>query len=320
MDRSTWDRLECCSFSALADVLGHFVPCSDGMRLSRLGITHSDSHLVFVPERMLVVETDISIGSEIRAKRTLRTPVTTRLGDLASLLEQNLEDYPLDGCPAFVRDGCRWFLGDPSAQEALTPSQGKAKGMFASFSDVLTNGSSKRKSIGGTPDKADKGKRRRLSFSCRSPDPKPAGGMELCGDEFVGDLHAEHPEAPRELPPHFLCPITFDVMQDPVVVAGSGNTYDRKSIQRHLAIKASDPLTNVELHQPGDRRLVPNNALRSQIGETIAGQVDLRIAACFRVRDNFSEANSWGFLSRCTSLLSGAAKPPSSQGVWEEGC
>ena len=36
--------------------------------------------------------------------------------------------------------------------------------------------------------------------------------------------------------PHrqFLCPISMDIMQDPVVVGGSGNTYDRKSIEKHF--------------------------------------------------------------------------------------
>lgn len=32
----------------------------------------------------------------------------------------------------------------------------------------------------------------------------------------------------------FLCPISMDIMLDPVVVGGSGNTYDRKSIEKHF--------------------------------------------------------------------------------------
>ena len=63
----------------------------------------------------------------------------------------------------------------------------------------------------------------------------------------------------------FLCPISMDIMQDPVVVGGSGNTYDRKSIEKHFQHCHRDPLNNMELRRPQDRKLIPNNQLRSQI-------------------------------------------------------
>lgn len=65
----------------------------------------------------------------------------------------------------------------------------------------------------------------------------------------------------------------MDIMQDPVVVGGSGNTYDRKSIEKHFQHCHRDPLNNMELRRPQDRRLIPNNQLRSQI-RTWAGTTD----------------------------------------------
>ena len=53
----------------------------------------------------------------------------------------------------------------------------------------------------------------------------------------------------------FLCPISMQIMQDPVIVTGSGNTYDRKSIERHFQHFYRDPLNNTELRRPADRNL-----------------------------------------------------------------
>ena len=47
----------------------------------------------------------------------------------------------------------------------------------------------------------------------------------------------------------------MQIMQDPVIVTGSGNTYDRKSIERHFQHYYRDPLNNIELRRPADRRL-----------------------------------------------------------------
>jgi hypothetical protein len=105
------------------------------------------------------------------------------------------------------------------------------------------------------------------------------GHIDAANDEFIGDLHAQHPAHRQEMPKHFLCPISYDVMRDPVLVTGSGNTYDRKSIERHFQIRHTDPLTNVELRRSSERKLVDNNALRSQIREAERDQVDLRLVA-----------------------------------------
>mmetsp|Transcript_62685 Transcript_62685/g.158309 ORF Transcript_62685/g.158309 Transcript_62685/m.158309 type:complete len:121 (-) Transcript_62685:349-711(-) len=102
------------------------------------------------------------------------------------------------------------------------------------------------------------------------------------------------------MPKQFLCPISYDVMCDPVIVAGSGNTYDRRSIQQHFQHRHTDPLTNVELHRGSDRKLIENNSLRSQIQEAERDQVDLRLVASLGV----PSSDDWGHESREGSVLS----------------
>ena len=50
-----------------------------------------------------------------------------------------------------------------------------------------------------------------------------------------------------EIPEHLLCPITQELMTDPVIAA-DGQTYDRKSITEWLSRgKRNSPLTGVNL-------------------------------------------------------------------------
>jgi hypothetical protein len=71
----------------------------------------------------------------------------------------------------------------------------------------------------------------------------------------------------REEPPEdLLCPITLDLMRDPVIDA-NGHTFDRSAIQRVLVHKPGiSPLTN-ELYPNGDARLLPNRLVRNMIDE-----------------------------------------------------
>jgi hypothetical protein len=57
-------------------------------------------------------------------------------------------------------------------------------------------------------------------------------------------------------------------MRDPVVLVGSGNTYERAAISMWLRTKPTDPLSNVPI-PPKDQILVPNVALRSAIDEFV---------------------------------------------------
>jgi hypothetical protein len=71
-------------------------------------------------------------------------------------------------------------------------------------------------------------------------------------------------------PSAFFCPITTDVMTDPVI-AWDGHTYERTSIARWLKEHSTSPMTGETLP---DFTLRPNHSMRSQIinfGEQIEG-------------------------------------------------
>eukprot|EP00850_Spirogloea_muscicola_P004235 SM000018S03600 [mRNA] locus=s18:263762:267619:+ [translate_table: standard] len=79
-------------------------------------------------------------------------------------------------------------------------------------------------------------------------------------------------EAPAERGPHlatdmisacFLCPITKEVMKEPVVTA-DGHTYERDAIARWLSERDVSPMTNCTLLH---KALTPNHALQSMIKE-----------------------------------------------------
>ena len=66
------------------------------------------------------------------------------------------------------------------------------------------------------------------------------------------------------VPSHFQCPVSMELMGDPVMVA-TGHTYDRQYIQRWLeAGNKTCPVTGVRLRH---LELTPNFALRSAIQE-----------------------------------------------------
>mmetsp|Transcript_34772 Transcript_34772/g.98576 ORF Transcript_34772/g.98576 Transcript_34772/m.98576 type:complete len:153 (-) Transcript_34772:264-722(-) len=70
----------------------------------------------------------------------------------------------------------------------------------------------------------------------------------------------------KEEPPHmFICPITQDVMLEPVVAA-DGNTYDRQAIEKWYELHDTSPLTN----QKVEGTLIPNRMLQSEIKDWMA--------------------------------------------------
>ncbi|KAL4420785.1 hypothetical protein ABPG75_010441 [Micractinium tetrahymenae] len=79
-----------------------------------------------------------------------------------------------------------------------------------------------------------------------------------------GDLDSR--AAAAGAPRHFFCPISLQLMRDPVVVAATGQTYDRPCIERWLSQgNRSCPATGQSLAEPV--QLVPNVALRNSIEE-----------------------------------------------------
>ena len=62
-------------------------------------------------------------------------------------------------------------------------------------------------------------------------------------------------------PNWFLCPITMELMTDPVILS-SGQTYERSAITAHLRRNNKDPVTNAKLR---NKNVTPNMALRHSI-------------------------------------------------------
>jgi len=93
-------------------------------------------------------------------------------------------------------------------------------------------------------------------------------------------------------------------MRDPVIVSGSGNTYDRKSIERHFQSKHTDPISNLELWKASERKLVPNNSLRSQVDEAERSWVDLRLIAFCVIDEQPRPMGAYTYIKKCASWLS----------------
>jgi len=75
-----------------------------------------------------------------------------------------------------------------------------------------------------------------------------------------GEAPPREEEAP---PPDFICPITTEVMIDPMMAA-DGHSYEGKQIERWLATKSTSPMTGEALEHSF---LTPNHALRGRIRE-----------------------------------------------------
>ena len=79
-------------------------------------------------------------------------------------------------------------------------------------------------------------------------------------------LNTTTPNTMADPPPTICCPITCDVMSDPVILAETCQTYERAAIERWLATNLSCPITGVQLLQDPPL-LLPNIAMRSAIEE-----------------------------------------------------
>ena len=66
--------------------------------------------------------------------------------------------------------------------------------------------------------------------------------------------------AKRDRYEDYMCPITLEIMKDPVV-ASDGNTYEREAIERYLRISNLSPMTR----QPITHTLFPNRSLKNCI-------------------------------------------------------
>ncbi len=96
----------------------------------------------------------------------------------------------------------------------------------------------------------------------RVEDTDSVGAAEETQSRGGASKEMEHPQAGRPLPA-FFCPITAEIMQDPVTTA-DGQTYERAAIERWLESSDTSPATGAKLPS---KTLVPNIALRQAVEE-----------------------------------------------------
>jgi hypothetical protein len=91
--------------------------------------------------------------------------------------------------------------------------------------------------------------------------------IEKIKEEEVNPLDELCPEPelieglPMELIKQFECPITYEIMRDPVIDP-EGNSYERLAIEHHLKKNGTSPITRRTLR---GEELVENRALKSAI-------------------------------------------------------
>ena len=93
---------------------------------------------------------------------------------------------------------------------------------------------------------------------------REAAALEAAAAEAEADkAFAAHVATDEpELPDDYLCPITQELMTDPVM-AMDGHTYERAAISAWLSRKTTSPMTGEAL----ETRVVPNHLVRRQILE-----------------------------------------------------
>ena len=78
------------------------------------------------------------------------------------------------------------------------------------------------------------------------------------------DTHNESVSKKSEIPSKFLCPLTKEIMKDPVLVTVSGHSYEREFIERYIREHKKDPITQQRVQL---KDIVTNRALAHSIQE-----------------------------------------------------
>lgn len=91
-------------------------------------------------------------------------------------------------------------------------------------------------------------------------------GIELAiPPASVSKPKKKKPAAP-DVPPEYICPITMEIMTDPVSCS-DGHTYERKAIAQWFTQNVTSPKTGLPLP---NKNLVPNHSLRALIRDFVA--------------------------------------------------
>ena len=91
-------------------------------------------------------------------------------------------------------------------------------------------------------------------------------------ENFDAKKSPEEPKKPIKTPEVYLCPITFQLMSDPVITP-SGNSFEREAIEKSIAVSGVCPLTREPLKFD---QLVPNRALKQIIDQWKLKNVDVQ--------------------------------------------
>ena len=91
------------------------------------------------------------------------------------------------------------------------------------------------------------------------------GGGELEGADGGIGLKATMEVCGLVVPPEFVCPITMEVMTEPVILT-DGHVYERAAIRRWLASHSTSPVTNKPVVRG---RLIPCHPLRAIISDFV---------------------------------------------------
>jgi len=75
--------------------------------------------------------------------------------------------------------------------------------------------------------------------------------------------HKEDPAEEEEIPEEFICPVTQDIMSDPVI-AQDGHTYERKNISEWVSKHGTSPITREQISKD---IIIPNRVLKAQIDQ-----------------------------------------------------
>jgi hypothetical protein len=79
------------------------------------------------------------------------------------------------------------------------------------------------------------------------------------------------------IPEEYICPITMDIMQDPVVTS-DGHVYEKRAIQKWLLTNNKSPLTNCEI----SKEIIPCHAFRNLIQKFI--ELEDQVAPAIKIK------------------------------------
>jgi ankyrin repeat protein len=111
------------------------------------------------------------------------------------------------------------------------------------------------------------GRRRRRRHHRRDPSLPERGAPPPQGVTWASIVNGDDEDADADAPDDLRCPISNELLEDPVLLVADGNTYSRQSIEAHFLFRKSRglpltaPLTNAEIRSAESAFLVPNLAL-----------------------------------------------------------